>query len=111
MNVERLRKLRDVIAESKTYDQSDYFHGCGTPACLAGHAAVLAHGTKRYLSKCGRVMATLAHYDAKAWLDLTSDQSMAMFSATPMDDLLTEKDDALAMLDRAIETGEVRWGE
>ena len=42
MNLDHLRKLRASIEASDTYDQSQWHHDCGSPACLGGHAAVLS---------------------------------------------------------------------
>ena len=41
MNKERMLELADFIEKSETFDQSRIRHECGTPACIAGHAAVL----------------------------------------------------------------------
>ena len=105
MNIQNLKRLRDVIAETETYNQVFVFHECGAPACLAGHAAFLARQDdvpNSHLQAWGV---------AEEWLDLTMAQSNAMFASAPLWNYSTTKEDALAMLDRAIETGEVRWGE
>ena len=102
MNIENMRKLRDVIAESKTYDQRRFFHPCGTPACLAGHACMLA-GEKAQWSVDRTVII------AEDWLGLSVTEAADAFYAGPMGDDAPTKEDALAMLDRAIETGKVRW--
>ena len=54
----RFRKLADVIEVSETYDQEFWWNqdgggedGCGTPACIAGHAVVLAGKTKEMLAE------------------------------------------------------------
>ena len=112
MNVERLRKLRDVIAESKTYDQKEYFHDCGTPACLAGHATVLALGYEGSSTDHEEMQSFSEDSEEIAgdWLDLSYTECGVMFNCHPLPRHDATKEDALAMLNRAIETGKVRWG-
>ena len=107
MNVENLRKLRAAIAKSETYNQMEIFHGCGTPACLAGHAILLMHGHD--ISEYFREWGGLALMSAEAWLGLTPRQSAEMFTPHPLGDRTVTKEDALDMLDRAISTGKVLW--
>ena len=102
MNTENLKLLRAAIAESETYSQEDFFHPCGTPACLAGHAAMLAD------VMCPPAAAAAVRR-AEAWLDLTVEEGDAMFDPHPLGCYVTPKEDALAMLDRAIETDKVLW--
>lgn len=39
---ERLLRLADAVEDSGSFDMTMYRHECGTPACIAGHAAALA---------------------------------------------------------------------
>ena len=108
MDTKNLKKLRDVIAESETFDQKCLFHHeCGTPGCVAGHAALLARGDAKFGGDIWRDKHIMD--DARTWLDLTPAQECVMFDAHPLDKYWTEKGEVLTMLDRAIETGKVRW--
>ena len=114
MNIENMRKLRDVIAESETYDQGRFFHECGTPACLAGHAVILSKADAPVLSDWKNAHGEHIARCAASWLGITDGQSIGMFAGEPFDgepcdDRSATKRDALAMLDRAIETGRIEW--
>ena len=124
MNVERLKQVRDVIASNPDqYDQGIFSHKCGTPACIAGWAAHLSLQDGEQLTWA--CVATGVQSDrvdtipnrAAMWLDLTPHDAVEMFDGAP---LLVRRggwgshreptvQEALAMLDRAIETGEVVW--
>jgi len=131
MNKELLQKVRDRIAdESVHYDQGDYWYSpgedgfydtvrdaikenkfCGTPCCIAGHAIAAAGIDKAY-----EVRNKDFQEAAEVILDLTPDEAVAMFDATPIFDEGARsgyreptREEALAMLGRAIETGEVKW--
>ena len=129
MNKELLQKVRDRLAdESVYYDQGDYWCApnlgridleqvtkgkefCGTPCCIAGHAIAEAGIDKAY-----EVRNKDFPNAAEVILDLTPDEANVMFDATPIrdDDDYYEcrestREEALAMLDHAIETGEVKW--
>lgn len=136
MNIENLKLLRDAIAESETYDQSRWAHPCGTPACVAGHAAVLAGGTLVW-GRLGRFAqitpnTALCEIDgvrrpvenvATDWLELNGLQAAGMFQGNPYDEFPPNhrvpgygpvpshptKRHALAMLDDAIEHQQVNW--
>ena len=124
MNVERLKQVRDVIASSPDqYDQGIFAHECGTPACIAGWAASLSLKSGETLTWA--CVATGVRSDrvdtipnrAAMWLDLTGDESDDMFDSTPLlvryggwgSHREPTVQEALAMLDHAIETGEVVW--
>ena len=47
MNKENVLTLADYVEASKTFCMKDYFHDCGTPACLAGHGGKLFGITDR----------------------------------------------------------------
>ena len=124
MNVERLKQVRDVIASSPDqYDQGIFAHKCGTPACIAGWAASLSLKPGEKLTWA--CVATGVQSDrvdtipnrAAMWLDLAPHDAVKMFDGAP---LWVRKGDgygydeptvqeALAMLNHAIETGEVVW--
>ena len=111
MNVENMRKLRDTIAESETYDQGRFFHECGTPACLAGHAVMLSKAEAPVLADWKTAPVEYIVGYAAAWLGITGGQSISMFAGEPCDDRSATKREALDMLNRAIKTGEIEWRE
>ena len=41
MNKQKVLALADYVEASSTFWMEEYFHACGTPACLAGHGARL----------------------------------------------------------------------
>ena len=119
MNVTNLQKTRDYIAQHPgAYDQSNWMHDCGTPACVAGAAVAVCGGTlldeDRCITSDGENWLLPDH--AEKLLALTADQRAAMFTAAPYDSFTGNFDlepvtaaEALAMLDHAIEHDEVRW--
>ena len=121
MNVERMKRLRDAIAESESYYQESYFHydsrgphPCGSPACLAGHAVLLAIEAdtrpEGYYADMGLLGGV--EDDASFWLDLDPCESARMFESCPLwGKSGATKEEALDMLDRAIETGVIEWKE
>ena len=126
MNIEALKKARDCLAESKTYDQSNWTHPCGSPACVAGHI-VAANGheiTKipwgRVDVRCYVIMGGDARpidVAAAVIAGLEIGQAGQMFSGNPYVTSCAEvqtpvtKEEALSMLDHAIEHDEVKWPE
>ena len=127
MNKKLLQKVRDQIAdESVFYDQSSYWlmpagvrtcyvsnilvkdKLCGTPCCIAGHA-VAAAGAKRSYAYRDNDFETAA----KKLLELSKEEANLMFypETIEVDYGLRPptRQETVAMLDRAIETGEVRW--
>ena len=125
MNVENLKRVRDLIAaRPKTFCQGGWLHPDARPTDVAAFATEAcggklvrntgawsvewkdADGTKR--------TAALSAY-ATMVLDLTAAQARAMFAGKPFDAehftwiRFPSAIQTLAMLDRAIETGEVRW--
>ena len=106
MHTANLRKLIQTIEQSESFDMQYYFHSCGTPACIAGHAAMHA----RLIAKPRWFSAT---EDACAWLDLTDDVADDLFLP-----LLHElglkfsditKEQAVACLKHLELTGNVVW--
>ena len=106
MNKEAIQKTIDLMEISTTYDQKEYFHECGTPACVAGHMIVA--NTK------GRPNGY--QYDKAAEIGgLTDDQARDMFSAHPFGfhtnrkPIRPNKNEAIAMLKRFITIEKVVW--
>ena len=132
MNFARLDQVKAAIIENPgKYDQSAWLHGCGTPACIAGWAAHLSLQDGESLVWCGPtgtdvgvwsessvplvIGDTGAVFDiahrAKEWLGLSRDEAQIMFEADPLPwGEPISPDDAVAMLDHAIETGNIVWG-
>jgi hypothetical protein len=77
---------------------------CGTTFCVAGFAAA-----------CGYPAESLYEIDipkrAREWLGLSDAQADEMFYRTDYRGLPTTLDEAVAMLSRYAETGEVKWPE
>lgn len=117
MDVEKLRKTRDAIAASETFDQTTWGTVCGTPGCVAGHA-VVAGGWKIEAGHFGTCAVActkqgrtrLIQDVATEELGLTELERLRMFGAEPLGGgvNVTAKC-AIDMLDRAIETGKVEW--
>lgn len=120
-NLKRTRALMD--ANPKPYRQDSWAHTCGTPACVAGYAVVACGGTIVDADHCivpalfGDHKRHLIQEAATCLLDLDFDESCAMFASDPFepdfaDDYVGYRasvDDAIAMLDCAIENGTVEW--
>ena len=122
MNSERLKQVRDAIAsDPDQYDQGYYVNECGSPACVAGWAAHLSLEPGEALGWWGLRMPDgryrNPHLRAQMWLGLSSHDAGRMFDETPLwvnreDRSIYDEptvQEALAMLDHAIETGEVVW--
>ena len=116
MNRENIKKLIDVLEESKTYDQGRWSHNiegphCGSPACIAGHAAQLAGATDMGGGRCA-VDGKFAFIDDTAigWMGINSRQSAALVRPLPYGNRReATKADAIATLKHLLETGEVDW--
>ena len=120
MNVDNIRKTIESLKASTTYDQTDFTNPCGTPACIAGHAAVNAGYTLRTNSyTVTNENGCIEWIDniASKWFGLkdNSDESYQMFRCDPLGKdeeqraLFTTKEHAIAMLENFIKTGEINW--
>ena len=129
MNIERLQTVRDTIAaNADQYEQDQYLHPCGSPACIAGWAAHLSLKGDEILTVRGPALGSyvvdendlMEHVETRAreWLDLAREEAIEMFWGEPID----YRDDngmqccrpstveeALAMLDNAIKREKVEW--
>ena len=111
MNREALQKTRDLLASEvgEKYDQSVWLHLCGSPACVAGFAVAASEGVKVAVSYEESVKDR-----AQRFLGLTDEEADEMFGFSIYKgygdpDWKPAREDALRMLDHAIETGEVEW--
>lgn len=120
VNVDNIKKLAARLREpdaAKHFDMSDYLrlgaadettplgeaiHTCGTAACIAGWATVMALPDATYMevdeAKIGR-----------EFLGLTVDQSYALFLPDGVDFYTVTAEQAADVLDHLAETGEVVW--
>lgn len=128
MNIELLKKVRDAIADEENpigFDMGHFFcitkrctseksidgmieelersKGCGTTACIAGHAVAVALKTKMKLPALGYESISLA---ARNLLELTPQQAEYLFVGYwSQDGILVNKEETLAYLDKVIERG------
>ena len=119
MNKNNVLKLAKVVEKSTTYDQRLYAHVCGTPACIAGHAALLAEPDGQLVAPTERCGAHFKFSDgeigyisetAQTWLGLEEWPAAELFDPHP----LGEDEDATSaqagqVLRHLAETGEVDW--
>ena len=118
MNIDNIRKTIESLKASTTYDQTDYNHICGTPACIAGHAIVDAgyifsspsgiiinqNGDKAQLNKV-----------ISEWFGLSDAYLFDITRAAPLgrdnqgEYIHVPKEYAIAMLEKLIRTGVVDW--
>ena len=120
---DRMLKLADHVEESDWafYQQSIYFHPCGTPACLAGHTAVLFEVptptcvlkpdySRKYYREVGKFQDR-----CRQALGLTFAQGSALFESHPFRDEIGIPSyrpnalDAAVTLRHSVETGQVEW--
>ena len=107
----------DIGKNRKMYGQTVMFNGCGTPACIAGHAAI------RRLNDMGTKVDRMYEYvddtgeeqvlsDAQAYLGLTDGEAEDMFQAWPYGHgEWATAEDAVAMLKAYAEGKGVEWPE
>lgn len=115
MNKENIQQLIDVLKSEEglkgvTFDMSRYYgedEVCGTVACIAGHAALLADRLFGFTPH----RAGAAYYIAKSWLDISQDQADRLFYALNFPGSIYDvtKAQAVAALEHLRDTGEVDW--
>ena len=113
MNKQKLQSFIDymkTVPESE-YDQTQWFHHCGTPACIAGHAAVFfGWGHEGYSKVKKNEQMLLVSEAADKELGLSSNQSAWLFVGYPTDDDPVLVSQAVRVLQHLRDTGEVDWG-
>ena len=112
MNVDNIRTTIESLRASTTYDQTEYNDDCGTPACIAGHAVIDAGLIlKTNLGYCYDVEGVVYDIEeaAATWLGFGGQRVADLFSIYPLGEKTVTKEDAIAVLENLIETGEVDW--
>ena len=116
MNVENIKRLiKHLQKEEVDYNQRFLRYDCGSPACIAGHAAYLCNleKTKRDKSvvRFEYLNQTKIALEAEEFLELEQDAMLAdeLFRPFPFG-RAPSKRDAIKVLEHLIETGEVDWG-
>ena len=110
---DRLRLLIGTIErQAEGFDMKFYANSCGTPGCIAGHAAHLA-GVD--LDTCS---GATVHNNARAWLGLSEEQAGALFKPIGVEANYCAREEhynfvtkrhALAVLRHFAATGKVDW--
>ena len=119
MNKEAFERTRDLIMENREhYCQALWAHvECGTPACVAGFACVAHDGKITEGAMCitpDKRYKQISEYAAEV-LGLSDEDAHWLFHEDPFGSAYSTgrphptADDAIATLNRAIETGVVRW--
>ena len=119
MNTENILKLAETIEKSETYDQTRFAHICGTPACIAGHAALLAEPDGQMVAATERCGPHFKFSDgnigyisqiAQTWLGLGDWSADELFQGWPFgEDKEVTAAQAAQVLRHLAETGEVDW--
>ena len=107
MNVENINKLIDRLESIKDfeYEQISCLHERGCPACVAGHAVILADNQENE-SAWYFVLGVAA----KEYLEITREEADLMFKCYPFGRNVThKKQDAINMLKNFLEAGKVVW--
>jgi hypothetical protein len=97
LNVTNFKKVRDSVAKSNNFTMNFYFNQCGIPCCIMGHASNLRKQDNYY-------------GETRDFLNIGKDDffyiALGEWSKKPIEQIT--KDDALAFLDKVIETGAVK---
>ena len=113
MNRTRVLALAEYIEYSDSYSQSNWFHACGSPGCIAGHAIALFRTRKHYVNEwVKKPPPRNAAGEAKRYLGLNDEQSNTLFDGYPFSPYLNGKPsryDAAATLRNLAATGKVEW--
>lgn len=114
MKIDNIKNVIKFLEVSETYDQSNWAHDCGTPACIFGHAAALNQNVETFdwdIIDFGYIQASGTDY-----MGFTDrfDIVESLSRPYPLRDENayhhpTNKQ-AIEVLNHLIETGEVDWG-
>ena len=124
-NTENLEIVADAIEASNTFDQKNYMHVCGSPACIAGHTVVLLDpGFIEFCNPKLRSNFNRSTYsttrdgikrelrisiEASKLLGLTEFGPGLLFDAYPMGGVFVTNKHAAKVLRNIAETGKVDW--
>lgn len=118
VNVANIDKvIRAIKDEYNSFNMSTFFLGdddptnfCGTPMCIAGHAASIRYNEEGSEKSLYRIFCSSGFDDyVSDWLGVNSMQGIEMYFNCPME-RRGDRDYAIAMLEHLKETGEVVWG-
>ena len=99
----------------KNFNQKEYLHACGTPACVAGYACALKQNkeewnklsSKDIISKQINLETTKTIYNtARNWLGIDEDQADNLFDGGVLG---ADAYEAVEVLKNLLSTGEVKW--
>ena len=113
LNIENIKKTIEALKTTESYDQTLWYHICGTPGCITGHAIFSC--TDYGILNCQAVIDSHANFVnciddiltdifnvSKYQCDLITDQN-------PLKGPTATAEDAIRMLEGLIETGTVNW--
>ena len=111
MNIDNIRKTIESLKASKTFNQAHFLHSCGTPSCIAGHAAADAGISYKRVPGSNFNVAETIKTAAAVWFGIYPDSEEAnkLFFTIDPNDIVTTKEEAIAVLENFIETGRVEW--
>ena len=94
------------VGDGDGYCQGSWTHECGTPACVAGHAAALSRGREWVKGSAPGPISR----EAARWLELEEEEAAVLFRAIPFRwrSAPTARD-AAATVRHMAETGQVEW--
>ncbi|MCI0562018.1 MAG: hypothetical protein MN733_26320 [Nitrososphaera sp.] len=113
----RLLRLADRVEKSKTFDMSDFFHECGTPACIAGHA-FLQKAEDKGKAFFGAEYGQLRFEETVEYLELSKEEAILLFTpsfvwahyeARPGEPGFISAELAVRVLRRFALTGVIDW--
>ena len=109
MNKEAVQRTIDTLrAEPESYDQSMWFHDCGTPACVAGYALYANLYPDEIESLQGDCCSIPV--EAERILGLSPEEADRLFMESPYGEGVDPSvDDAIEVLERFRDGGSVKW--
>ena len=119
MNKENLEKLKEaILLEKEAFTMNHYMRGCGSPACIAGHAAVLNNpdevitpsgGGYGYLALKGRCSRKIyPNFELEEFLEIPRLHAVHIATQFPGEAYI-EAEDACEFLDWYAETNCPDW--